>query len=224
MNLRLITRSVIRRGGVAVTLRVTSRSGEINTNGGKSLHQVQLAMAALRWSVACRADAVDLQAVAAFIEAVLAANLVNDDGDRFVGELDQLSALRADQVIVLRIAIVVLVDFAAGGARDLAEQAGFFQKSQGAIDRRTADAAATLVRGDARDQCVGVKVFVLREDLFDDDGPLAREPLLFVTRNSRNLSIGDCSLTLTLPGQFRVGRTSSSARLRASRRSRKRRR
>src|SRR5262245_55431390 len=134
-------------------------------------------MSALGRRVACRADAVDFQAVAAFYEAVLGANLVYHDGDRFVGELDQLSALRANQVVMLRIAIVVLVYLAAGGAGDLAEQTGFLKKFQRAIDRRAADAAPTLVRRDASDQCVGVKVFVLREHLFDNNRPLARKSL-----------------------------------------------
>lgn len=94
----------------------------------KNSDQIQLAMSTLGRSIALRTGAVHLQTMTAFNEAVLVADFLHDHGDCLVGELDQLAALRANQMVVLRVAVVVFVDLTAVRSRDFAEQARFFQQ------------------------------------------------------------------------------------------------
>ena len=144
-----------------------------------ALDQIQFAMSALWWSVALRAGAVDLQPMTSFDEAVLIANLLDDCGDRFVGELDQFAALRTDQVVVLRVTVVVLVDLTTIRPRDFAEQTRLFQQLESAVHGRSADTSAGFVARDFCDQIIRIEVFVLSEYLIDDDRPLASQPFPF---------------------------------------------
>lgn len=63
-----------------------------------------------------------LEPVPFHAEAMLAGDFVEDLADRLVVEFDQASALLADEMIVLRVAVIVLPDFAVILAGDLAEQ------------------------------------------------------------------------------------------------------
>ena len=91
-------------------------------------------------------------------------------------ELDQLVAHLAVQVVVLRVAVVVLVDGPAA-ERHLPQQAGFDQLVERAVDGRPADLLALVSAGEAVDQLVGVEVVVPLEDEVDQRPPLLRDPL-----------------------------------------------
>ena len=77
----------------------------------------------------------------AALEVVFAANVPNDVGDGAILKLDHLAARLAVEVLVLRVAVVVLVEHARPQFQ-AAQQAGVHQLGQGAVDRRPADGEA----------------------------------------------------------------------------------
>ena len=91
------------------------------------------------------------------------------------GELDQLVALLAVQMIVLRVTVIVLVDGPVV-EHHLAQQAGIDQLGQGAIDRGAAYALPTHLLAQLLEQLIGVEMLVVAENPFDDDPPLLGDP------------------------------------------------
>ena len=98
--------------------------------------------------------------------------------DFVAGKLDQLVALRAVQVIVLRVAVVVFVN-APAAERHLPQQAGFDEFGQRPVDRRPADLLRADEFAQLGQQIVGVEMLVPGKHLLDDDPPLLRDPLPF---------------------------------------------
>ena len=109
-------------------------------------------------------------------EVVLAGDRVAEVGQLVAVELDQLLAHLAVEVIVLRVAVVVLVDGPAA-ERHLSQQARFDQLVERAVDGRPTDRAGFRLAGEAGHQLVGVEVVVPLEDMVDQDPPLLRDPL-----------------------------------------------
>ena len=144
-------------------------------NDPDGLDQIELAGGAAD-GAAFGADAADDQAVAADAEVVLAANGVADLGDFFAVELDQLVAPFAVQMIVLGVAVVVLVNVAAG-ENHVAEQPGFDQLAERTVDGRPADVPVAGFAAEVLNQVFGVEMVVALEDFVDDDPPLLRGPL-----------------------------------------------
>ena len=91
--------------------------------------------------------------------------------DLVVAELDDPVARGAVQVIVGGVAVIVL-ERAAVGQPQLAEQSGLDQQPQGAINRRAADAVPGVV--EVADQLVGVEVLVGIEDMAPPASAAAR--------------------------------------------------
>ena len=96
-------------------------------------------------------------------------------GQRLGLEFDQRVALLAIEVIMLRIAIVVLVDRPATEDH-IFEQPGIDQFGERAVDRRPADTAGRRRLAQMQNQIVGVKVLVPRKHFVDDHPPLLRNP------------------------------------------------
>ena len=90
------------------------------------------------------------------------------------GEFQQLVALGAMEMIVLRIAVIVLIDRPAV-EREAAEQSGIDKFVERSIDGRPADVVGVARRGQLFHQLVGVKVFVAGKDMIDQGQPLLRD-------------------------------------------------
>ena len=82
---------------------------------GRRLDHVQLRVPSFRGTAALVTHAVDLQPVAPLTEPVGSRHLVHHLGDLLCRKFDQFSTLVADQVIVLRVTIIVLEDVPAIG-------------------------------------------------------------------------------------------------------------
>jgi hypothetical protein len=89
-------------------------------------------------------------------------------------ELDYLAALRALEVLVVRVAVVVLVAHARPDLQ-AAQQPGIDQLRQRAVDRGAADLEAGLLH--RVDEVIGVEMVVLAEDVADHVALLVRVPL-----------------------------------------------
>src|SRR5580704_44183 len=76
----------------------------------RASQEVELGVTALR-AAALRAQPVNFEPMPAHPKRILGGDLVEDFGDRPVLKFDKLSADAADEMIVLRIAVVVLVNF-----------------------------------------------------------------------------------------------------------------
>src|SRR5947209_7117373 len=114
--------------------------------------------------VAVLAESADDEGVAGGLEVVAAADLAEDRLQRRVLELDHLVALVAVEMLVLRVAIVVLV-VGARAQLELAEQAGVDELRQRAIDRGSADLEVGPFQ--LVDELVGVEVAVALENVVD---------------------------------------------------------
>lgn len=115
-------------------------------------------------------DAVDRQVVAGYAEAMLASHSLTHGEHLFATELDQLVALGAVQVIVRRVAIIVLVDRAAA-ERHLPQQARFDQFVERSVNSRPTD--RVLAEGfELVDQLVGIEVRMPGEDMIDQHAAL----------------------------------------------------
>lgn len=96
-------------------------------------------------------------------------------GDQFgAGEFQQLIALGAMKMVVLRVAIVVFIDRAAV-EREAAEQAGVDEFIQRAIDRRPTDVVRVAGWRQLFHQLIGVEMFMPAEDVIDQRQPLLRD-------------------------------------------------
>src|ERR1051326_3977220 len=103
-------------------------------------YQIQSRLFAAHLLAAIAANPADDQPVAVDTESLFPRYLVADAVDLVAVELDELIALLTVQVIVPRIAVVVLVDRAAAEVH-LPQEARVNQLRQAAIDRGTTDAA-----------------------------------------------------------------------------------
>ena len=122
-------------------------------------------------------ESVDFESMPGHAEAMLGRDFFEECGDVFVAKFDELAAFFADEVIVLRVAIVVFVDFAIVGAGDFANESGVFEFADGAIHGGAADAAAVAAGlCEACDDAVAVEVFVVGEDFADDGFAFLGEP------------------------------------------------
>lgn len=90
-------------------------------------------------------------------------------------KLDQCSALAADQMVVLRIAVVVLIHVSVIGPGDFAQQSGFFEIRQRPVDCGTADATTVFAQREPFHQLVRVEVFVIGKHFIDNDRTFLRE-------------------------------------------------
>src|SRR5262249_17477724 len=108
------------------------------------------------------AGAADDESVAGGLEAVLPAHLAHGGLNGRALELDHLAALGALQVLVLRVAVIVLVAHARADLQP-AQQARVHQLRQGAVDRRPADPQAGPLDGVG--ELVGVEMIVPAEDV-----------------------------------------------------------
>ena len=91
-------------------------------------------------------------------------------------KLDQLAALGANHVVVLRVPVIVLVNFAAVGASDFTEQPGLLHQIERAVNGRPADSLAVRAISKPGDDFVRIKVLVIGEHFVDDDLPLTSRP------------------------------------------------
>ena len=128
------------------------------------------------FAAAVVADAGDDQAVAGDAEVVLLGYGVADVRQFFAAEFDQLVAHLAVEMVVLRVAVVVLVNGPAA-ERHLPQQARFDQLVQRAIDRGPADFLVLVLAGVRVDEFIGIEMVVTLEDEIDQRPPLLRGPL-----------------------------------------------
>ena len=96
----------------------------------------------------------------AHAKRVLRSDLVQNFRDGPVLELDELSADAANEVIVLRIPVIVLVDFAPVGPGDSSQEAGFHHQPQSAVHRRPADTHTAFPLHEPRRQLISVEMEV----------------------------------------------------------------
>src|SRR5262249_53335021 len=104
------------------------------------------------------------ECVAARLEGAFLADLANDRLQRRVLELDHLVALGAVEMLVLRVAVVML-EVSLGPELDTAKQAGVHQLAQRAIDGGPAD--VQLLALQLVDELIGVEMTVPAEDVTD---------------------------------------------------------
>ena len=126
--------------------------------------------------LAVPADPGDEQAMTVHFEVVLPGNCVSDPFDLVAVKLDQLVAHFAVQMVVPRIAVLVLID-ATSAESHLANQPGLRQFTQRSIDRWPADLAFGDEVLQMIHQLVGVEVVVMAENLLDDNPTLLRDSL-----------------------------------------------
>jgi hypothetical protein len=119
------------------------------------------------------ADAIDDQSVAGDAEVVLAGDLIPQGDQSLVLELQQAVALGAMEMVVLRIAVIVLVD-GPPVEHKLAEQPSVDKLRKRPIDRRPADVPRLPGLRQLLHQLVGIKVLVVAEDMVHQRQPLRR--------------------------------------------------
>ena len=128
------------------------------------------------FAAAVVANAGDDEAVARNAEVVFLGDGVAEDLQFFAAELDELVADLAVEVVVLRIAVVVLVDGSAA-ERHLSEEAGFDELVERAVNGGAADFVAIFAAAQAIDQLVGIEVVVAGEYVIDEGPALLRDSL-----------------------------------------------
>ena len=128
-------------------------------------------------STAVGADARDERAVAGWLELVLFGRLADDPFELAAVEFDQPVADLAVQMVVARVAVLMFVDTPAG-ERHLADQTGFGQFAERAIDGRTAHFAPGDQLLQVVHQLVGVEMIVMAENHVDDGLPLPGHSLV----------------------------------------------
>ena len=90
-------------------------------------------------------------------------------------ELGQSPTFATDQVIVLRVSVIVFEDIAVLLPGHFADEARLFQLQQRPVDGRSADPASICFLSETANELLGVEVFVVSEYLFDNDASLARQ-------------------------------------------------
>jgi hypothetical protein len=129
--------------------------------------QIQRARASFG-PVALLADAMDDQPVSEHSEMMFASHGVADLLEIVAAELDQLVAFLAMQVIVLRVTVVVFVDFASLEIH-LTQQPRLDQLGECAIDARSARRLSPTRLAQLREQIVGIEMIVTAEDLLNNE-------------------------------------------------------
>jgi hypothetical protein len=121
------------------------------------------------------ADAGDDEAMARDTKAVLAAKVVAKLLELFVLELEQLVALGAVEMVVLRVAVVVLIDRTAV-EDELAEETRIDELAQRAIDGGPAHVPGLAARGELLDKLIRVEMLVPRKYVIDKGQTLLGDP------------------------------------------------
>ncbi len=101
-------------------------------------------------------------------ESMVRADFVTELEELIVSKFDDLIALRAMQVVVGRIAVIVL-EGAAIGQPEFSEQAGLDEKAERPIDRRTAHLMPRRVQ--VSRQFIRVEMLVCIEDMTYQNPP-----------------------------------------------------
>lgn len=109
-------------------------------------------------------------------ETVLGRHRIADADHLVARKLDQLLAPRAVEVIVLRVAVVMLVDGPAV-EHHLPEEAGLDHLGERAIDRRPAGAASRGRAPQFLEELLRIEVLVPTRYVIDDRLALPRDPL-----------------------------------------------
>ena len=130
--------------------------------------------AAIRAAV--HAQAADDKAVALSAELMEGSDGVEDLPQVSTRELDQRLAAGAVEVIVLRVAVVVLVDGPAA-EHHLSQQPRFDKLGERPVDRRPARGGAVGGAAEIGEELLGVEVLVSGADVLNDHPPLPRDPL-----------------------------------------------
>jgi len=164
-----------------------------------ALHEIEGARAAL--ADAAGADAADDQAMAAHAKAMRSGHGVADLDDLIAVELEQLLALLAVEMIVLRIAVVMLIDSPPVEIH-LSQDARIDHLGQRAIDGRPTGFFFTGLTDKHVDQLISVEMLVPLEDLLDDHAPLLRHALAAalqkllesLERRQRDFDIFQCKI------------------------------
>jgi hypothetical protein len=107
-------------------------------------------------------------------EVVLCRDLLHGGINRGVLKLDHLPALVANQVLMLRVAVVMVVDCPRADL-DFAQQPRIDELRQSPVNRRPADTA--FDRREVGQKFIGIKVFMLGEDVRHQVPLLVGEPL-----------------------------------------------
>lgn len=125
---------------------------------------------------ALAADSVDDHFVAFDPEPVSSGHFVADHQQFVALKLDEFTTACAVQVIVLRVAVIVVVNGAAIELKAI-QQPRVDAFAQCAVDRRGADVVVFAASRQTFDEFFSIEVVVLAEDLSDQKLPLSRLPL-----------------------------------------------
>jgi len=125
---------------------------------------------------AAQAQSADDQPVSLGAELVKGRDGVEDLPQVGARELDQRLAPGAVEVIVLRVAVVVLVDGPAA-EHHLPQQTGFDELGERPVDRRPARGGAIGGAAQIGEELLGVEVLVAGTDMLDNHPSLPRDPL-----------------------------------------------
>src|SRR4029077_7621127 len=88
---------------------------------------------------------------------------------------DQRAAFAANQMVVLRVAVIVLVDFAVVTASDFAQQPRQDHVVKSPVDGGAADTCAVGPVRQPADELVGIEVLVRGKNFVDDRFAFARQ-------------------------------------------------
>ena len=177
-----------------------------------SSQQVELGVTALR-PAALGAQAVDFEPMSAHAERVASGHFFQDFGDGPVLKLDQLPANATNEMIVLRIAVIVLVDFPPIGPSDAAQETGFHHETQRAVDGGPADSHGSRPVDQSRRQLISVKMEMAGKHFIDDGRAFRSEPqaasgqklLEFFPRRGRNFHRRQFAFGVLLSAGFSRG-------------------
>lgn len=121
------------------------------------------------------ANARDDQPVASDAEAMFAGHFVAQFDELLVLEFEQPVALRAVEMVVLRVAVVVFID-GSTVEDELAKEPRIDEFPQRPIDGRPADVPLAAAGGKLFHELVGVEMLVPRENVIHQGQPLLRHP------------------------------------------------
>mgnify|MGYP003629038498 CR=1 FL=1 len=162
------------------------------------------------------AGAVNFQSVAGSQKPLSTRNSFDQRRDFVVVKLEKLTALAADHVVVLRVSVVMLPNFATVWTSDFPQQSGLFHCAQSPVDSRSADLLTVTTPRKSQHELICVKVLVIGKTSSRMISRSRVNFFRFVVRYSRNLSDGETVLSSaaislktssgTRPGQ---GQTSS---------------